>query len=313
MVEGYWSWDRTENERYQYQATEEDASNFSKLVEFKSQPFIPVPSFYLESFPNVLLWDDSGAVEALLSAEERYRAALSGVPALSTPPEPDLYIDKIDWNSRAPYNVPKAVDASAAASRRSRKKHHFRKNVQKDVKPNYNVSSQALTSQMPNFSLEDMGQFPPLHSPDKRGDAAAALDHSPAGNWQTSNESGVAMQEQQQTHRFGDLHVQLAVPTISGETCHNENENSWVHHKGDPYPGNWTQRWEDNKLDHVFLDAQVQTSNEKSLHRDFSKQKGTGWTGCRYVNEKFPSHNNVTYKKTIPKTGVPQWIRKRVS
>ncbi|XP_074375936.1 uncharacterized protein LOC141717662 [Apium graveolens] len=47
---------------------------------------------------NVLKWDDSAAKEALSNAHERLFAMINSVPCEHPLPDPDMYIDNIDWN-----------------------------------------------------------------------------------------------------------------------------------------------------------------------------------------------------------------------
>ncbi|GER25828.1 DNA repair protein recA-like protein [Striga asiatica] len=54
---------------------------------------------FMHLYENVLNWDDSAGEEALLNAKKRYWARINGLPCNLLPPDPDLYIDKIDWDS----------------------------------------------------------------------------------------------------------------------------------------------------------------------------------------------------------------------
>ncbi|KAK4372088.1 hypothetical protein RND71_007472 [Anisodus tanguticus] len=54
---------------------------------------------YMYCYDNVVKWDDSAGQEALDDAKRRYWAWLSGVHPQSPPPNPDMYIDKVDWDS----------------------------------------------------------------------------------------------------------------------------------------------------------------------------------------------------------------------
>ncbi|CAN4080643.1 unnamed protein product [Withania somnifera] len=54
---------------------------------------------YMYCYDNVVKWDDSAGEEALNDAKRRYWAEISGLPPRSPPPNPDVYIDKIDWDS----------------------------------------------------------------------------------------------------------------------------------------------------------------------------------------------------------------------
>lgn len=47
---------------------------------------------------SVLSWDDSAGKEAFQNAKERFWARINGFPCEISIPDPDIYIDKIDWN-----------------------------------------------------------------------------------------------------------------------------------------------------------------------------------------------------------------------
>nr|XP_017251774.1 PREDICTED: uncharacterized protein LOC108222367 [Daucus carota subsp. sativus] len=47
---------------------------------------------------NVLNWDDSGAKDALFVAHERFCSMINSLPCEHPLPDPDMYIDNIDWN-----------------------------------------------------------------------------------------------------------------------------------------------------------------------------------------------------------------------
>ncbi|XP_016478891.1 uncharacterized protein LOC107800253 [Nicotiana tabacum] len=54
---------------------------------------------YIYCYDNVVKWDDSAGQEAFNDAKRRYWAVISGLPPQSPPPDPDMYIDKVDWDS----------------------------------------------------------------------------------------------------------------------------------------------------------------------------------------------------------------------
>ncbi|KAL8500909.1 hypothetical protein ACS0TY_020481 [Phlomoides rotata] len=53
---------------------------------------------YIYGYPSVLNWDGSAAEEALQNAKERFWAVINDLPCDNPLPDPDLYIDEIDWN-----------------------------------------------------------------------------------------------------------------------------------------------------------------------------------------------------------------------
>ncbi|TMW89539.1 hypothetical protein EJD97_017056 [Solanum chilense] len=54
---------------------------------------------YMDCYENVVKWDDSAGQEAFNVAKRRYWAKISGFPPQDPPPNPDLYIDEVDWDS----------------------------------------------------------------------------------------------------------------------------------------------------------------------------------------------------------------------
>lgn len=50
-------------------------------------------------YKNIVQWNDSAGEEAFLNAKARFWAQLNGLPCAISLPDPDIYIDKIDWNS----------------------------------------------------------------------------------------------------------------------------------------------------------------------------------------------------------------------
>ncbi|XP_051142664.1 uncharacterized protein LOC127259390 [Andrographis paniculata] len=53
---------------------------------------------YMHLYPNIMNWDDSGAEEAFHNAKRRYWAKINGLPS-GPSPDPNLYIDFIDWEA----------------------------------------------------------------------------------------------------------------------------------------------------------------------------------------------------------------------
>ncbi|XP_052173702.1 uncharacterized protein LOC127789013 [Diospyros lotus] len=50
-------------------------------------------------YPKVLNWNDSAGEEAFRNAKNRFWADLNGLPCDIPLPDPNMYIDEIDWNS----------------------------------------------------------------------------------------------------------------------------------------------------------------------------------------------------------------------
>ncbi|XP_027066045.1 uncharacterized protein [Coffea arabica] len=51
-------------------------------------------------YENVVKWDDSAGEEAFHNAKKRFLANMRGLPCDVTLPDPDLYIDEVDWDSK---------------------------------------------------------------------------------------------------------------------------------------------------------------------------------------------------------------------
>uniref|UniRef100_A0A6N2M5V9 Uncharacterized protein n=1 Tax=Salix viminalis TaxID=40686 RepID=A0A6N2M5V9_SALVM len=53
---------------------------------------------YMYCHGNILNWDDSAGEEAFHNAKNRFWAEINGVSCVISPPDPNLYIDEINWN-----------------------------------------------------------------------------------------------------------------------------------------------------------------------------------------------------------------------
>lgn len=53
----------------------------------------------MSCYKNVLEWDDSASEEAFHNAKQRFWAQINGLPCEISPPEPDIYIDIIDYDA----------------------------------------------------------------------------------------------------------------------------------------------------------------------------------------------------------------------
>ncbi|CAJ1913278.1 unnamed protein product [Sphenostylis stenocarpa] len=54
---------------------------------------------YMHLFDNVANWDDSAGKEAFENAKMRYWADINGIHCNISLPDPDIYIDDVDWNA----------------------------------------------------------------------------------------------------------------------------------------------------------------------------------------------------------------------
>lgn len=55
---------------------------------------------FIHLYENVLNWNDSAGRDAFSDAKRRFWAEINGLPCDISLPDPDLYIDSIDWDSR---------------------------------------------------------------------------------------------------------------------------------------------------------------------------------------------------------------------
>ncbi|CAK9183993.1 unnamed protein product [Ilex paraguariensis] len=64
---------------------------WEKIVETKK---------FMHLFENVVKWNDSAGEEAFNNAKSRFFARTHGLPCDISLPDPDIYIDEIDWDSK---------------------------------------------------------------------------------------------------------------------------------------------------------------------------------------------------------------------
>ncbi|KAM7254591.1 hypothetical protein ACFE04_003971 [Oxalis oulophora] len=55
---------------------------------------------FLFSASHAVQWNDSAGQKAFRDAKKRYLSKIKGLPCKIRLPDPDMYIDKIDWDSR---------------------------------------------------------------------------------------------------------------------------------------------------------------------------------------------------------------------
>ncbi|KAK9682486.1 hypothetical protein RND81_10G077000 [Saponaria officinalis] len=53
---------------------------------------------FMHCHNNVLTWDDSAGEEAFINAKTRFWNEFNGLPSETHPPNPDIYLDEINWN-----------------------------------------------------------------------------------------------------------------------------------------------------------------------------------------------------------------------
>ncbi|KAJ7949277.1 Bifunctional endo-1 4-beta-xylanase XylA-like [Quillaja saponaria] len=59
---------------------------------------------------NVLNWDDSAGEEAFQNAKKRFWAKINNLPCDIYLPDPDIYVDEVDWNSYVDPELMKEID-----------------------------------------------------------------------------------------------------------------------------------------------------------------------------------------------------------
>lgn len=71
--------------------------DFCKAVRVRWQKVVNAKK-YMYCHENVLHWDDSAGEEAFQNAKRIYWEKINGLPSETPLPDPDVYIDKIDWS-----------------------------------------------------------------------------------------------------------------------------------------------------------------------------------------------------------------------
>ena len=59
---------------------------------------------------NILSWDDSAGEEALQNAKKRFWVKVNNLPCEISLPDPDIYIDEIDWSTKIDHGLIKELD-----------------------------------------------------------------------------------------------------------------------------------------------------------------------------------------------------------
>ncbi|XP_051149518.1 uncharacterized protein LOC127264141 [Andrographis paniculata] len=67
-------------------------------------------------YSDVLNWDDSAGEEAFYNAKNRYWAQINGRPCDAPLPDPDLYIDKISWDSETDSELAADIESKLSIS-----------------------------------------------------------------------------------------------------------------------------------------------------------------------------------------------------
>jgi hypothetical protein len=72
---------------------------------------------YMFMYPNVLKWNDSAVKEAFDNAKNRFWAEFNGFPCNIPLPDPNIYIDDVDWNATVDPGLYLDLDKEAEARR----------------------------------------------------------------------------------------------------------------------------------------------------------------------------------------------------
>lgn len=65
---------------------------------------------FISCHSNILDWDDSAVEDAFQNAKKRFWANMNGFACDISPPDPDIYIDEVDWNSVIDPELMKELD-----------------------------------------------------------------------------------------------------------------------------------------------------------------------------------------------------------
>ncbi|KAL8225419.1 hypothetical protein R6Q57_017976 [Mikania cordata] len=84
-------------------------------------------------YDNIMKWNDFAGEEAFYIAKDRFYAEFHGLPYDVDLHNPDLYIDKIDWNAQMDYNLMQDLDSETVAHDDS--SHHDPVVIFEDVLP----------------------------------------------------------------------------------------------------------------------------------------------------------------------------------
>lgn len=68
---------------------------------------------FIHLYDNVIKWNDSAGKEAFQTAKNNFYANIHGLPCDNSLPDPDIYIDKIDWNSEVDPNLILDLDSDS--------------------------------------------------------------------------------------------------------------------------------------------------------------------------------------------------------
>lgn len=79
-------------------------------------------SMYL--YDNVVKWNDSAVEEAFYNAKNRFWADINNLPCDIALPDPDIYIDEIDWNSKIDPELLQDLEREPKASDKKDKEDH---------------------------------------------------------------------------------------------------------------------------------------------------------------------------------------------
>jgi len=215
-------------------------------------------------YPKVVNWDDSAVKEAFEDAKSRFWAEINGLPCDIPLPDPNIYIDDVDWNASVDLELYLDVEREAEARRNIKEKgeeavilssslllsHSFsgpgwgatgwgdeeeKEEVTKASEPNYAAQGWELNQHKNNETNSWEQYLTPID------------EHAKEYDWQnTQNDS-------QREHYGGDLHNKYQQGrsggsgnwgTWDGYNRRRENNMSWSKNPGYHYSNNvyWMNR-----------------------------------------------------------------------
>ena len=236
-----------------------------KLIEVKR---------YMSLHPNVVNWNDSAVKEAFDNAKSRFWAEINGIPCDIPLPDPNIYIDDVDWNATIDPELYLDVEREAVAHRNIEEKgqeavilsssfllsHSFSgpgwgdEEVIKPSEPNYAAQGWE-SNQHENNETNSWEQF-----------LAPIDEHPKEYGWQNSrNDSQWWIQRE---HYGGDLHNKYQ----QGRTGGSGNWGTW-----DGY-----NRRRENNMSWSKNPEYHYGNNEYQMNRGRGRNRGRG--GGRRVN-----------------------------
>ncbi|CAK8543173.1 unnamed protein product [Lathyrus sativus] len=125
---------------------------------------------YMESHSDVMKWDDSAVKHAFHDAKNRFWAEINGYPCDIPLPDPDMYIDEVDWDASFDPELYLDLDRELDATRIMMEKSEQESEIV-DIPLNHvweiiptgwgDVDEEETKPQEPNFAAEGWGSSNP--------------------------------------------------------------------------------------------------------------------------------------------------------